>query len=145
MAGGAASPQLVTVLPLKFTMAVPPLTNKALVKPVKVLVPMVEPATLAVTLIPVPNNVSVVLAAPVKVLPLTVTSKPVEIPQPVPVRLKVEPVTVVAEEGVRPSAPVATVKVSFVMLLVPVPVAPMVKAPVVILELETVAERRRPL
>ncbi len=51
-----------------------------------------------------------------------------------------EPVTVVAEEGVKPLAPVATVKVSLVILLVPVPVAPMVKAPVVILEFETVAE-----
>ncbi len=75
-----AWPQLVTVLPLKLTIAVPPFTVKALLKPVKVLVPMVEPAVLAVTLIPLPRYWSVVLVAPVKVLPLTVTSKAVEIP-----------------------------------------------------------------
>lgn len=40
---GEAKPQLVTVLAVKLTIVVPPLTVKAGVKPVKVLVPIEEP------------------------------------------------------------------------------------------------------
>ena len=82
-----AWPQLVTVLPLKLTIAAALLTVKALERPVKVLVLITEPgvAGLAVVsadvaLIPLPRYWSVVLVAPVKVLPLTVTSYGAEIP-----------------------------------------------------------------
>ena len=53
-AGGEASPQLVTVSLKKLANAAPPLTVKALVKPVKVLVLIALPVP-AVTKIPLPR------------------------------------------------------------------------------------------
>ena len=84
--------------------------------------PLIEvPAVVAVAVetIPLPRYASVVLAEPVKVLPLTVTSEEAAMPVPVPVTLKVEPVTVTGAVIVRPVLPVLTVKVSLVMLRVP--------------------------
>jgi hypothetical protein len=118
------APQEVTVFPLKVTPAPALPTVNAVVKPVKVLVPITEAAP------PFKITPKPVIAVPVKVEPLIVALAAAVMPVPVPATLKVELATVVGVFTARPVAPAATVKVSFVIALVAlVPAAAIVKAP----------------
>ena len=108
---------------MKETPAPALLTDKAVAKPVKVLVPMVEAAP-PFKVMPKPAP-----AVPAKVELLTRTLAWALTPVPVPSILKTAPVTIVGVLTIRPVVPVATVNVLLLTVVVELVAPAIVKTP----------------